>query len=76
MVNEQWHVNVDPVRCIGAGLCAANAPRHFVLEVDHSVPVSDRVDPDEALLDAAECCPMEAITVRQAADGRIIAPLG
>jgi ferredoxin len=76
MVIEQWDISVDGVRCIGSGLCASAAPDHFVLEVDHSVPVRGRIDAAEVVIDAAECCPMEAITVRHAADGRIIAPLG
>ncbi len=35
--------------------------------------VRDTVEPEDAITDAAECCPMEAITVRDQA-GNLIAP--
>lgn len=65
MVSPQWRVSVDATRCIGSGLCAASAPRHFTLQGSHATAVQDLVDPDEAVTDAAECCPVEAITVEE-----------
>jgi ferredoxin len=75
MVTDQWHIIVNSVRCIGSGICASAAPEHFAISGDHSVPLREHVEPDEAVLDAADCCPMEAITIRNLQDGRTIAPL-
>ncbi|PZM89991.1 MAG: cytochrome [Actinobacteria bacterium] len=72
-MSEQWRISVDGRRCIGTGICAGAAPRHFMLVDAVSTPLAEQVTPDEAVLDAAHSCPMEAITVRDAA-GRIIAP--
>ena len=69
-----WRVTVDPRRCIGTGICAGAAPRHFLLVGAVSTPLAELVTPAEAVFDAADSCPMEAITVRDAGDGRIIAP--
>jgi len=46
-----------------------------VFQVDglKSRAVRDTVEPEDAIADAAECCPMEAITVRDQA-GNLIAP--
>ncbi|WP_422753611.1 ferredoxin [Micromonospora sp. WMMD708] len=75
MGDSGWRVHVDPTRCIGAGICASYAPAHFVL-VDGGLsrPVAERIDPADAVLDAAESCPMEAIVVSDAADGSRVAP--
>ncbi|HEY8532978.1 MAG TPA: ferredoxin [Micromonospora sp.] len=73
MVSDYWYISVDPYRCVGTGICASAAPQHFALVNDVSTPLAERVAPDQAVCDAAECCPMEAITVRDR-DGRIIAP--
>jgi ferredoxin len=37
-------------------------------------PTSELVQPDERVLDAAELCPGEAITVRDAVSGALLAP--
>lgn len=73
-MSRDWRVTVDPRRCIGSGICAGAAPKHFVLVDAVSIPLEELVTPAEAVLDAAESCPMEAITVWDAVDGRIIAP--
>jgi ferredoxin len=59
---------------MGTGVCAGTAPRHFALVDGASTPLSEVVEPDDAVVDAAESCPMEAITVRDAATDQIIAP--
>ncbi|WP_328340599.1 ferredoxin [Micromonospora sp. NBC_00421] len=74
MGERGWRVHVDPTRCIGTGICAGYAPTHFVLVDGLSRPVAERIDPAEAVLDAAESCPMEAIVVSDAADDSRIAP--
>lgn len=73
-MNATWRIDVDPHRCIGAGICAGTAPRHFQLVEGLSVPLAETIPPAEPVVDAAESCPMEAITVRDAANQRLIAP--
>lgn len=65
----EWSVTVDSGRCIGAGLCAANAPGRFRVTDGRSEPVAGRVPAADEVLEAAELCPMEAISVRDADTG-------
>ena len=68
-----WRVTVDRDACLGSGLCAGSAPRHFRLEDGRSRPIEELIEPDEIVLDAAEMCPAEAISVYDT-DGRLLAP--
>ncbi|MFH7340332.1 ferredoxin [Streptomyces sp. KHY 26] len=69
-----WQLRVDPGHCIGSGMCAGAAPDLFTLDGDRSHPVREHLpDGDERALDAADICPMRAITVRDA-DGKEIGP--
>lgn len=70
---DQWRIAVDRRTCVGSGMCAALAPEHFRLEENRSRPVRELADPDDRVIDAAESCPTEAITVRDAG-GRLVAP--
>ncbi|MCX4388088.1 hypothetical protein OG777_14250 [Micromonospora peucetia] len=45
----------------------------FCLDTGVSQPVAEEIDPDDAVLEAAESCPSGAISVRNAADGAPIA---
>jgi ferredoxin len=58
---------------MGTGLCAGSRPDRFVLADGRSRPVAGEIEPDDGVLDIAETCPTEAITVR-AADGTLLAP--
>jgi ferredoxin len=58
---------------MGTGVCAGSRPDRFRLQDDRSSPVQDEVDPDPSLLDVAESCPTEAISVHDAA-GTLLAP--
>jgi ferredoxin len=61
-----WRVDVNE-DCIASGICLALAPARFVLGDDgRSHPVTPVVASDDAVLDAAASCPMEAIAVRDA----------
>ncbi|MFI2711251.1 ferredoxin [Micromonospora sp. NPDC018662] len=73
-MSTAWRVGVDSRRCIGTSICAGTAPEHFHLVDGRSAPLADVVAPAEVVLDAADSCPVEAITVRDATDGRLIAP--
>ncbi|MFI6644815.1 ferredoxin [Streptomyces sp. NPDC050504] len=71
---SDWSVAVDRAACIGASVCANYAPGLFVLEAGKSSPRVSNTAPDEAVLDAAETCPVSAITVHDAASGALLAP--
>jgi ferredoxin len=73
--DTQWRLEVDRHTCISSGMCAGVAPDHFELEGDGSHALADVVDQDEAVIDAAESCPVEAIKVFSAATGELISPV-
>ncbi|WP_433131237.1 ferredoxin [Micromonospora sp. CA-240977] len=73
-MSTAWRIGVDARRCIGTSICAGTAPEHFRLVGGLSEPLAEVVAPAEVILDAADSCPMEAITVRDATDDRLIAP--
>ncbi|MCC5474627.1 ferredoxin [Streptomyces barringtoniae] len=69
-----WYLHVASGRCIGSGMCAAAAPDLFTLDGEHARPVNERIpEDDDRALEAADICPMLAITVRDA-EGREIGP--
>jgi ferredoxin len=73
MSEGRWRISVDRTRCMGTGICAGSRPDRFRLRDHRSWPVRDEVDPDQSLLDIAESCPTEAISVHDAA-GTLLAP--
>lgn len=58
-----WHVEIEEHTCIGSGMCAGLLPEVFVLEGAFARPVTEEVEPDEQVLDAADSCPAMAILV-------------
>jgi ferredoxin len=63
-VTSRYRITVDRSVCQGSGLCAGVASEYFALDGTHrSAPLLEVVDADDAVLDAAECCPTEAISV-------------
>lgn len=74
-MSTRWRLAVNRALCIGAGSCAAVAPRHFALDITRrSTPLVELTDPDPAVLAAAEVCPVEAITIFSADDDRPVFP--
>jgi ferredoxin len=73
-VSEHWRVSVDADRCIGSGICAATAPEYFRLDGPTSCPVAELVEAAEVVREVAESCPSEAIAVRDADTGEMVAP--
>ncbi|MFD7734225.1 ferredoxin [Kitasatospora phosalacinea] len=68
-------VTVDRTRCIGSGLCARTAPADLSLAPDgRATPARPDTAASAELTEAAEMCPVEAIAVRDAATGELIAP--
>ncbi|WKK22189.1 ferredoxin [Streptomyces olivoreticuli] len=71
---DRWRVTVDRTVCVGSGLCAATAPDAFRLDATRrSHPVEEETTASEAVLEAAESCPVEAITIR-GAEGAVFPP--
>lgn len=74
-MSAQWKLTVDHLVCIGSGLCAATAHRHFQLGPDRrSHPVSSLISADKEVLDAAISCPVEAITIIESGSERTLFP--
>ncbi len=69
-----WKVAVDRQACIGTGVCAGTAPHEIEIRDGKAHAPNPEVAPSDALIDAAEMCPMAAITVTEAATGRVLAP--
>jgi ferredoxin len=72
--DERWDVTVDRDVCIGSGVCAGTAGRWFHLVGNHAEVRDNPVPADPAVRDAADSCPVEAILVRHAVSGEVIAP--
>ncbi|MCP9212629.1 ferredoxin [Streptomyces sp. HD1123-B1] len=69
-MGDRWRIEVDRGVCIGSGLCASTAPDGFRLDTARqSHPVAAEADASEAVLAAAEGCPVEAIAIRLQRDG-------
>jgi ferredoxin len=70
-----WRLDVDRAACRSAGVCIGIAGGHFEVDADgRSRPRAELVRPDDAVLDAALGCPMEAIRVLDTRTGRVLAP--
>ncbi|MFF8770435.1 ferredoxin [Kitasatospora sp. NPDC015120] len=76
-------VQVDRDRCIGSGMCALTAPGSLALGADglarplREQPTGAGGEPlTPELADAVEYCPVEALALYGARDGRRIDPVG
>jgi ferredoxin len=73
-VGTHYRVKVDRSVCQGSGLCAGIAPSYFALDGTHrSAPLVEIVQADDVLLDVAQCCPTEAITIVDDSTGEVVA---
>lgn len=70
-----WLLEIDSGVCIGSGMCAGIAPEHFELEDGYGCPSKAQVEPADAVVDAAESCPVEAVSVRDSESGELVAPV-
>ncbi|MFD4632608.1 ferredoxin [Streptomyces sp. NPDC058284] len=74
-MGDRWHVEVDRSVCIGSGMCVLTAPGGFELDTARqSHPTAAETDANEKVLEAAEGCPVEAITIALADGGEIVFP--
>jgi ferredoxin len=72
---DRWHVEVDRTLCIGSGMCVGAAPGRFRLDAARqSHPDGPDQQAAEALLAAAENCPVEAITITDRDSGEVLFP--
>ncbi len=70
-------VHVDAELCVGSGQCALYCPEVFEI-VDDVARVRDPHPPErhrDDVTDAADACPVQAITVTAADDGPVERPL-
>ncbi|GAA1995919.1 hypothetical protein GCM10009838_71020 [Catenulispora subtropica] len=75
MSDTKWRVTVDTDLCIGSGGCVLRAPDGFELDAARqSCPRHEVMASSEAVLDAAENCPVEAITIVEEESGRAVFP--
>lgn len=58
-----WTVRVDPRLCLASGMCAGAAPDVFALDGEHARALPQGIEPEERILDVADACPAQAITV-------------
>jgi ferredoxin len=70
-MSEYWKITVNRDACLGSGVCAATAPRHFRLDDGKSRTIQQDIEPDDTILDAADTCPAEAITIHDVAGHRL-----
>ncbi|MFF7485169.1 ferredoxin [Streptomyces luteogriseus] len=74
-MGDRWHVEVDRSLCIGSAQCLHHAPDGFRLDAARqSHPAAPDMDANERVLEAAESCPTEAITITLGGGGEAVFP--
>ncbi len=72
---RKLRVSVDHNICVGNSMCETTAPKVFVLNDDRqSEAVNPDGDTEENILEAAENCPVSAISVVDAETGEKLFP--
>ena len=74
METVRWEVTLDQRKCVFSGQCAATASQWFEITAQGGRALQDELDPNDDVIDAAEGCPVGAISVVNAADGTLLAP--
>ncbi|MFH8987088.1 ferredoxin [Streptomyces sp. NPDC017940] len=74
-MGDRWRVEVDRSVCIGSGMCVSIAPDGFTLDsARQSHPARPESGAAEDVLEAAEGCPVEAITITLLDSGEAVFP--
>ncbi|MEU4462280.1 ferredoxin [Streptomyces sp. NPDC024017] len=74
-MGDRWRVEVDRSLCIGSAQCLHHAPDGFRLDTARqSRPAAPDMDANERVLEAAESCPTEAITITLGGSGEAVFP--
>ncbi len=72
---RKLRVSVDLDICVGNAMCETYAPKVFVLNDDRQSTVADpNADTEENIMEAAQDCPVSAITVIDDETGEILFP--
>jgi len=67
----RYRVEVDHETCAGSAICAGLAPGYFEMDLDHVArPIHALVDANDAVVEAARNCPVDAIALFDADTGR------
>jgi ferredoxin len=73
--NRRLRVTVDQSACVGNASCVATAPNVFALDENRQSTVRDPgADTWELVIEAAENCPVGAISVVDEASGESLFP--
>lgn len=74
-VETKWHVEIDGDLCIGSGGCVIRAPEAFELDMFRQSCVKHALmAPSDDVMEAAETCPVEAISIREEGTGLLVFP--
>ncbi|MCF2532764.1 ferredoxin [Yinghuangia soli] len=74
-MGDKWRVEVDRSVCIGSGMCIGSAPDDFKLDAGRqSHPRLEILPSSDAVMEAAESCPVEAISIFDAETGATLFP--
>lgn len=74
-MGEPLRISVDHNKCVGSTMCVLTSPAVFALdEKGQSIVVNPAGDTRERIVEAAEQCPVSAITVDDAETGRRLFP--
>jgi ferredoxin len=72
---KQLRITVNHNKCVGNAMCVTFAPQTFALNDNRQSAVVDPGgDPELMILEAAESCPVSAITVEDAETGERVFP--
>lgn len=69
-----WDVVVDKDTCIGCQTCAEAAPNSYKMRDDDLAEFIGLGDSDEAIMEAAQSCPVDAIRVTDKSTGQQLWP--
>jgi ferredoxin len=71
----KWRVTIDTDLCIGSGGCVSRAPEGFELNaIRQGCPRHEVLAASDEVLDAAENCPVEAISIVEEGSGVAVFP--
>jgi ferredoxin len=72
-MSHRLDITIAYDRCVGSSICTLLAPRTFSLNEDRqAMVVNAQGEAEETILQAAEGCPMMAITVTDADTGECL----
>ena len=71
----KYKIEIDRDACVGDGLCVDEEPDTFEMDdEDIAVVINQEGDDPEAILDAAQACPSDAIILHDAETGAKVWP--